>query len=489
MTTTVRKAFFRALAILLGLSPFVLLELGLAVMDWGNPQDFADPFVGFRSIRPLFVYRAETDRWEIPAARQAWFRPESFSGKKRPNEFRIFVLGGSTVQGRPYAIETSFTTWLELSLNASDPSRFWEVVNCGGISYASYRLIPILEEVLGHQADLIIVYSGHNEFLEDRTYSDLKQSPWWIEKVQQAAGKSRIFTLAADGYRRLVETEEVKPANILPTEVEAVLDYQGGLQQYHRDPEWQFSVIEHYEWNLRRMVAICKVAGVPLIFANPVSNLRDTPPFKTEPSAGLTDAQREQWKQAWERARDCYASDLLEAVERLREAIDIDPLHAGVYFDLGKCLEQLGDFDGAKQAYLKAKDLDVCPLRMLEPMHEKLWSVVQSTQTPIVDVRKLIESRSTGGIPGNDWLVDHVHPTIPGHQLVAEAMLEKMVELGFLQPSDGWERSRDQRYEEHLASLDHLYYLRGEKRLLGLKAWAEGRVRDRRKEAVAGGSK
>ena len=137
-----RYVLFRVLAILLGLSAVLLLEGMLRLTDWGRVADVGDPFVGFSEVRPLFVLNEQGDRYEIPLSRQTFFQPESFAAKKAPHEFRIFCLGGSTVQGRPYSIETSFTSWLELSLQAADPSRAWEVVNCGGVSYASYRLLP-----------------------------------------------------------------------------------------------------------------------------------------------------------------------------------------------------------------------------------------------------------------------------------------------------------------------------------------------------------
>ena len=53
---------------------------------------------------------------------------------------------------------------------AADPSRRWEVINAGGISYASYREAKLVEEIARYQPDLVLVYSGHNEFLEERTY-------------------------------------------------------------------------------------------------------------------------------------------------------------------------------------------------------------------------------------------------------------------------------------------------------------------------------
>ena len=58
------------------------------------------------------------------------------------------------------------------------------MINCGGVSYASYRLGPILDEVLGYEPDLIMLYTGHNEFLEARTY------PRLIEPAGPAPGRA-----------------------------------------------------------------------------------------------------------------------------------------------------------------------------------------------------------------------------------------------------------------------------------------------------------
>ncbi|MHB8898104.1 MAG: hypothetical protein ACYC6Y_05105, partial [Thermoguttaceae bacterium] len=164
-----RAVFFRLAAVALGLSPLLVLEGLLWCFDPGTPVYDHDPFVGFRAVHPLFVLSPDGRRYETAPSRLDFFRADSFDARKAPNEYRIFCLGGSTVQGSPFTIETSFTTFLELSLQAAEPERKWQVVNCGGISYASYRLVPILQEVLRYQPDLVILYTGQNEFLEDRT--------------------------------------------------------------------------------------------------------------------------------------------------------------------------------------------------------------------------------------------------------------------------------------------------------------------------------
>ena len=373
---------FRIGAVLVGILLLTMVELALAVLGWGDPELADDPFVGFRSTRPLFVRNNDKNVFETAPNRLEFFRPESFSLSKAPNEFRVFCLGGSTVQGRPFAIETSFTTWLEIGLRSADPSRQWQVVNCGGVSYASYRLVPILAEVLGYQPDLVILYTGHNEFLEDRTYDHIKQRPALLASVMDAASQLRTFTLLSSGAHVL--TGDVSAARtdrpMLNEEVEALLDYRGGLEQYHWDEPWRQGVIEHFEYNLRRMVAMCREREVPVWLVDPVANLRDCPPFKSEHRAGLTPGELLQWDSLRRKASLHYHSDMRKAADYLKQASLIDGQYAGLFYDLAKCYETMGMTKKARDAYVQAKDLDVCPLRILEPMNQAIHRVCRENR-------------------------------------------------------------------------------------------------------------
>jgi len=452
----------------------------LIALDVSRPDHSADPFVGFSSVRPLFVESDDGTRFEIAQARLTHFARDSFAADKVTHEFRIFCIGDSTVQGNPWSVETSFTTWLKLSLQAADPSRRWEVVNCGGISYASYRMVPILEEVLRYQPDLIIVHCSHNEFLEDRTYAGLKRSPRSVVRAQKLVSQLRTFNLVQSGYRQLFggnASGEPKDRTVLAAEVEALLDYRGGLEFYHRDDAWREGVIAHYEVNLRRMARIANDAGVPLVFMNPVCNLRDSPPFKSEHREGLTPAELDRLDDLWNQARTQYGTDRNRALVLLREAASIDDQHAGLRYDLAKCLDSMGLVEDARREYVAAKELDICPLRILESMNQIVLDVARDHRTPVVDVRKLIEERSRHGIPGVEWLVDHVHPSIRGYQAIGDALAEEVIRMSLVQPVKDWRESRDRKYAEHLKSLDALYFAKGQQHLDGLMRWAEGRVR------------
>jgi lysophospholipase L1-like esterase len=472
-----RGVLFRIMAVGIVVVPLAACEAVLRAFDLGRPSTRDDPFVGFSTVNPLFERVGDGTRYETSRAHEKFFRRDGFAAVKPPDEFRIFCLGGSTVQGHPFSIETSFTTWLELSLRAADPGRRWRVVNCGGVSYATYREALIVEEVLGHEPDLLVICTGHNEFLEDRTYSARRDVPAPVRWPLEQASRLRTFVLLGSAFTPLFGARVAAPRDgrtRLAAEVEAVLDYEGGLASYHRNESWRRGVIEHFGYNLRRMVEMARQAGVPMILINPVSNL-DTPPFKSEHRAGMSAAELARFDELREEARQSYGRSLPAAITSLKRAIALDDQHAGIHYTLGECYEDLGRLDEARAEFVRAKDLDICPLRILEPMSGAILEIARTTRTPVIDLVAFFAAKSQGGITGYDWLVDHVHPSIIGHQRIADRLADEMIRLGYVRPGPGWIAERDRLYRKNLDSLDDFYYLMGQKRLGNLRLWSEGR--------------
>lgn len=467
---------FRAAAVLLGLVPLAVLE-GSARLLAPPAVDAVDvdPVVDLSQLRPLFVHDAETDRWRIPPERMNFFRPASFPADKAPSTRRVFVLGGSTVQGRPYATETSFSTWLQLRLEAADPETKFEVINCGGVSYAAYRVAEILREVLGHQPDAIVLYTGHNEFLEDRTYAHVRSlGPWgrWASRASSHLHSVRWLK------HKLAQSPSDRTR--LPQEVDARLDHVAGLERYHRDPQWRRGVEQHFDLALRRMVAMTRAAGVPLVLCVPACDLVGTPPFKTELDPELSPDQRRAFGRAWGAVRDTALADS-RRLAACREALGIDPAHAGVHYVAGQLLLGRGRFDEAVGHLIAARDHDVCPLRATSPIVASVRQVAAENEIPLIDSIQVLDRQGIGESPVPDGVadpksfIDHVHPTIAGHQRIAAVLADAFQSLGWISPDDRAEERYEQRVREHLAGLSETYFHTGKQRLEGLRRWAAGR--------------
>lgn len=479
-----RYIVIRLLAIAIGLSPFLFFEIGLHLTGWNETDEILDPFVGFSSVRPLFVLGDDSQEYKISETRYPLFQPESFPAKKPDDSFRVFCLGGSTVQGRPYSIETSFSRWLEINLRAANPERDWEVVNCGGVSYASYRLVPLLQEVLAYQPDLIVLYTGHNEFLEDRTYDSIKQKPAFVKAAHERLAYFKSYQFLRNLFVN-DQSATFKPSesrSTLPVDVEAELDFQGGLAFYRRDEAWREDVISHFEFNLQQMAKLARSAGVPMMLVNPVSNLSGTAPFKSEHGAEVPIDVCQQIDALGNPGAVSFQSVEQEA-GRLKELLALDPDYAALHFRLGQCQVAQNQLEAAHQSFVRAKELDVCPLRILEPMHEIILRTSGRLDLPLIDVKAVFEQASEHGIPGDDLLVDHVHPSIGSHQMIAELLTARMQELGLLQiTNQDWAQQRQKDYLSQLESLDFMYFQRGEDRLRGLQRWARGEAQTKRPE-------
>lgn len=214
---------------------------------------------------------------------------------------------------------------------------------------------------------------------------------------------------------------------------------------------------------------------MPLILVSPVSNL-EYPPFKSEHRTNLTPDERARFDALVSQARELGGADLRQALALLEEAAAIDDEYAQVHYDIGICRLELGAVVEARQSLLRAKELDVCPLRMIEPIQAAICRVAQESGTPLVDAQTLIAAASRSGFPDGEWLVDHVHPSIAGHQLIADALADKLVNLRIVSRRDGFEADRDAAYRRHLASLDHVYFERGKSQLRSEQGWARGWV-------------
>lgn len=413
---------------------FTMIELILTAAGVKTLYERTDPAVGFAGYAPLFVKHTQPNGEDIFSTapnKMKWFNMQSFPAKKAENVTRVFCIGGSTTYGRPYDDLTSFSGWLRRFLPAVDPTRNWEVINAGGISYASYRAARLMEELKDYEPDLFIIYSGHNEFLEARTYDELLKVPEFLRSIAAYASRTRIYTLLYDLINKRNE--------VLPAEVKALLDQSVGPEDYHRDDEKRNAILEDYKTSLIRMTKIGENTGSKLILVTPASNIGDFSPFKSEPSKNLSAieiSQVETLKDEITTALD--EGDEIRAEAIAKEALTIDGRDPELLYLYAKALLALDQIDEARIAFKHSRDEDVCPLRALTPIRKIVTDVAQTQNTGFVDFVGVIKEQSTNGIPGSEFFLDHVHPTIEGNRLLALSIIKEMLQEGFVSQSDTW---------------------------------------------------
>lgn len=416
---------------------FLLLELVLAALGVKPASQTRDPFVGFDGSSPLFVRQG--DEYVTSELKSRFFNQQRFSAVKGSNTFRIFCLGGSTTFGHPYDYRTSYPEWLKARLEEVATQRNWEVINCGGISYASYRLARLTEELVNYEPDLFIVYTGHNEFLEERTYGAVRDRNPLLTSAIRVASHSRTFNLIVSLADRTQTPEG--PKTQLNGEVDTVFERSNGPEAYRRDAELQASVLDRYRFSLERIVRLAREHDAEVILVQPASNLKDFSPFKSEYAIDDTDERSRCDSLLESGTKQLADGDAEGAVASLQGAEAIDDRHALLLFTFGQALFESGHTDEALTCFLRARDQDVCPLRATSQMQQIVAEVGRQEGVEVIGLPAMLadQCRQRNGheAVGADVFLDHVHPRLLVHAELGRVLCERMAEMGFVDgPSD-----------------------------------------------------
>uniref|UniRef100_UPI001C7251BC tetratricopeptide repeat protein n=1 Tax=Stieleria mannarensis TaxID=2755585 RepID=UPI001C7251BC len=432
------------------MAALVLCVAEVLLACFWTPPPPTDPFVGFSPSVPLLVESPPIDPnattkepgYRINPAKLVWFNDQWFPATKPPSTYRIVCLGGSTTYGRPFDDATSFCGWLRTMLPMVAPDRHWEVINAGGISYASYRIAGVMQEFAAHDVDLFIVYTGQNEFLEWRTYGDLLESSdtpgvmaaRWLSTLARNTHLGQSFQSLADRIRSST-ADETKP--MLSGEVDEILNHTIGPASYKRDPHWHRGVEEHFRVNLRRMQRIARDAGAEMAVVVPASNLRDCAPFKSDFGDGIDDTTRQRLNGDLEVARQLLAEGATEQSLAVLELILAeDQRNADVHYLRGRALLQVDHADDAHKSFQRAIDEDICPLRATTPIKRAIETFLGEEAVIPMDfeshLSQLRQNEDGHACFGAESFLDHVHPTIDVHREIAVVVLRALVDRGIV---------------------------------------------------------
>jgi tetratricopeptide (TPR) repeat protein len=417
-----------------------LIELGFRAALSGKDYD---PYLQLDSRSSVFrkVMIEGEEHFKVSHAELYEKHNVVFPVKKKEGTFRVFCVGGSASAGWPHPPEERFSNYLSHALGRVVDVPI-EVLNVSAHAYASFRVRRIFDEVKNFAPDLIIIYSGNNEFLEKRKYSSGFLGGLRTKIVihsrflQMVDALSRPKSNVVSGKRRTGEKWDIW------TKVEQV------AKELRSDPEQFSSLKKHYRANINYMLDEAEQLNINvLVFTVPV-NLRDWRPNVSRIQA--LDKAPADWADHFYKGRGLLLNNKFDkAKERFLMALDAEPEDALTHFYLARSYEGLSKHVDAGRHYMQARDLDLNPFRSIGSFNDDIRNLAGKYENAyLVDLEVLAAQASDIGVPGNEFFLDYVHPRKSGNLIIAEAAYETIKKHSLLPLKDQSFSSMPSSYDE-----------------------------------------
>jgi tetratricopeptide (TPR) repeat protein len=419
-----RKFFFWLILFILIFVPLLALEGFVRVF---GPTVLDDPYLNLGRL-PTFVTEEQVDgqrTYRLTHPETYSKRNIVFPAEKRSKTFRIFCLGGSASAGWPHPASEIYSVYLQEALQRAFPEREIEVINASAHAYAAYRVRMIFEEVVNYEPDLIVLYSGNNEFVEQRTYFD-NTGP--LIPLLATANKLVTFRLVRGALARWLFPDNALSGGRRDDVSYSIWSKLEKFALHLRSDPLQFARLKaHYAYSIEAMVRKAQERHLPVILVTVPVNLRDWMPNVSYES--LSGAEAAPWLEHLRAGRAALLRHNPEfAIRSFEQAIGLDPLHAGSHFYLARAYEQLESYENAIEHYDHARELDHNPFRALSAFNTTLRNLVSHFENAYVaEAEMAFRLASTPLAPGFDLLLDYVHPTKQGNLIIAQTVFNTIV--------------------------------------------------------------
>jgi tetratricopeptide (TPR) repeat protein len=423
----------------------VLVELGFVVAGSDPRQHY---FVRATDEQGRAIFVASSD----PPIENARFRVERLLARPPAGTKRIVCIGDSTCYGHPFDPPVPFANWLDARLRVLLPEVPVEVVNLGSNGFFSEDMVDVLTDTDGAGADLLLIYSGHNEFL-DRNLEPILHP--LSHAVRRALARSRFGSWLLRKTRRPADVRSLTAAIHAETVRSAPFFSKQELARG----------FARYRDRLAAMATLARGRDAMVVVVHPVSDYVDTPVEASAFAATTAPAARAEFLEKLKSLRAIRRT--LEDARLAGEAVDREKIAAAlalvgelaaldgsvalVHHERGRLFLLDGRIVEARSELLAALEADGDPVRATATIHAIEDEVAQRTGALVVDPRAAFDAAAAPDLPGqNGWFVDYCHPDLRGHELLADVILHGLAQADLLAPRAQWRFGAEPTSEEYL---------------------------------------
>lgn len=348
---------------------------------------------------------------------------------EKKDRVRIFCLGGSTTAGYPYNTfpqfncPASFPNYLRAILQYNKNIPDIEILNAGCNALNSYNILQLFKDLKKYKPDMVIVYTGHNEFFGPNEFT--------LPKEKALLYYNQSYSNLLFNLRRTYLYQGLRGFIRLFSKRSQVShqDYLAWSKQNDvavDDPIHE-TVKSNLRKNLTELAKLANKSGIKLVLCTPVSNWT-FPPFISRHSKELTAPQKSLWDSLSTQAIQFYDEQNYQAaIDSWSKLKTIDSTYADLYYQSGKAYTRLKMYGEAAFELWKAKEFDALPFRARSFVTPIIREIATNENLILADVEQFFIQMSGQLVPHQGLLLEHLHPNTAGYYYMALHIAQVLV--------------------------------------------------------------
>jgi len=347
---------------------FIIIELTGSLINSGNNEFFIDDKndlnkkVFNSSVIKNFYHGLSSTPYNYLT---------TFKSDKPDNCFRVFLIGESSLSGWPYSKEQSIDRKLNKLFGHYIENEKIEIITISIAGFNTSLACAIIPNLMEFKPDLIMLYTGHNEFYGYNGYTTIRSKSNLVlmdlmEKLLQKTGVLNSITY--DKYR---------------DDLEILLPFNADEQIITESQKEYYNIKNQYLSNIQKIISVCRENKIRLALTALSDNC-------LLPPIGVLNR------------KDDISADI-------------------IYNNARMALIRDGNQNTAVRLFKKSKDVDAFRLRIPENFIEDLKNISEQNDISIADINTEFTLNSPNNIPGNNLFMDYIHPNSEGLNILASA--------------------------------------------------------------------
>jgi len=337
------------------------------------------------------------------------------------NTFNIYYFGESTIVGEPYAPRMTIpalTSYLLDNQVSGKPIRYINMAVQGAdFQYSLNCLQIVLKNKNIFKPSLVVIYAGHNEFLQDATdYGFIKLHFKYNNRLKGLLRRSLLLRKIVQmcGGKRQGYTLEIDQRHFFDEPLFSEKNYK--------------QVIDKYKTEILQAVDMTQRQEVPCILSTVAGNYADFEPNRSVYYGNPKDQNK--FKTLADQGDSLQrAGNYRNAALVYNQALAIDARFAEIHYRLGKCYHAMGEMDKARHEYEQAVEYDRMPIRATPTQNEFIRKIPENKMLCIADAVEYLRQRDDARLLGDSLMIDGHHPNLKGYILLSSFFAGKIRQI------------------------------------------------------------